>query len=173
MCRLAAHDRLRDAAYHWARVAAQRDPVSHDKYQALRARGHRPPRPALGGRPPLSPARCSATAPASTRTVPGPRPRERHEALSNLTHKPPVGVSRERPRAIPSPHANLGRGHDDTEWRLQNGGESPLLTAGAVRQEGGCPTPCPTGCPIPLPPLGGSLPSVCIPAIWARVSSIR
>ena len=40
-CRLAAHDRLRDAAYHWARVAAQRDPVSHDKYQALRARGHR------------------------------------------------------------------------------------------------------------------------------------
>ena len=41
MCRLAAHDRLRDAAYHWARVAAQRDPVSHDKYQALRARGHR------------------------------------------------------------------------------------------------------------------------------------
>ena len=32
---------LRDAAYHWARVAAQRDPVSHDKYQALRARGHR------------------------------------------------------------------------------------------------------------------------------------
>ena len=40
-CRLAAHNRLRDAAYHWARVAAQRDPVSHDKYQALRARGHR------------------------------------------------------------------------------------------------------------------------------------
>ncbi len=38
--RLAAHDRLRDAAYHWARVAAQRDPVSHDKYRALRARGH-------------------------------------------------------------------------------------------------------------------------------------
>ena len=40
-CRLAAHDRLRDAAYHWARVAAQHDSVSHDKYQALRARGHR------------------------------------------------------------------------------------------------------------------------------------
>ena len=38
--RLAAHNRLRDAAFHWARVAAQRDPVSHDKYQALRARGH-------------------------------------------------------------------------------------------------------------------------------------
>ena len=39
-CRLAAHARLRAAAYHWARVAAQRDSVSHDKYQALRARGH-------------------------------------------------------------------------------------------------------------------------------------
>ena len=39
--RQAAHDRLRDAAFHWARVAAQRDPVSHDKYRSLRARGHR------------------------------------------------------------------------------------------------------------------------------------
>ena len=38
--RLATHERLRDAAYHWARVAAQRDPVSHAKYQALRTRGH-------------------------------------------------------------------------------------------------------------------------------------
>ena len=38
--RLAAHNRLRDAAYHWARVAAHRDPASHDKYQSLRARGH-------------------------------------------------------------------------------------------------------------------------------------
>ena len=37
--RQAAHDRLRDAAYHWAR-AAQRDPVSHDKYRSLRARGY-------------------------------------------------------------------------------------------------------------------------------------
>jgi len=38
--RHAAHDRLRDAVYHWARIAAQRDPVSHDKYRSLRARGH-------------------------------------------------------------------------------------------------------------------------------------
>ena len=38
--RQAAHNRLRDATYHWARVAAQRDPVSHDKYRLLRARGH-------------------------------------------------------------------------------------------------------------------------------------
>ena len=38
--RLAAHGRLRDAAYHWARVAAQHDTVSHDKYRTLRSRGH-------------------------------------------------------------------------------------------------------------------------------------
>lgn len=38
--RRAAHDRLRDAVFHWSRVAVQRDPVSHDKYVALRARGH-------------------------------------------------------------------------------------------------------------------------------------
>ena len=51
--RQAAHDRLRDAAYHWARVAAQRDPVSHDKYRSLRAPRPWPrARPALGGRPP-------------------------------------------------------------------------------------------------------------------------
>ena len=36
---LAAHDRLRDAAYHWARVAAQRDSASRATYQALRRRG--------------------------------------------------------------------------------------------------------------------------------------
>ena len=50
--RLAAHDRLRDAAYHWARVAAQRDPVSHDKYRSLRTRGHGHARALrFGGRP--------------------------------------------------------------------------------------------------------------------------
>ena len=38
--RQSAHDRLRDAVYHWARIAAQRDPVSHEKYRSLRARGH-------------------------------------------------------------------------------------------------------------------------------------
>ena len=38
--RRAAHDRLRDAVFSWSRVAVQRDPVSHGKYQALRARGH-------------------------------------------------------------------------------------------------------------------------------------
>ena len=38
--RRAAHDRLRDAVFYWSRVAVQRDPVSHGKYQGLRARGH-------------------------------------------------------------------------------------------------------------------------------------
>jgi transposase len=32
--------RLREAMYHWARVAAQRDPKSRRAYAALRARGH-------------------------------------------------------------------------------------------------------------------------------------
>ncbi len=38
--RLAAHPHLQEAIYHLARVAAQRDPTSKAKYQALRARGH-------------------------------------------------------------------------------------------------------------------------------------
>jgi transposase len=38
--RRACHPRLRRAVYHWARVAAQRDPVSHARYTALRERGH-------------------------------------------------------------------------------------------------------------------------------------
>ena len=39
--RLAAHNRLRDAVYHWAGVAIQHDAISKTKYAALRARGHR------------------------------------------------------------------------------------------------------------------------------------
>ena len=38
--RRAAHDRLRDAVFYWSRIAVRRDPVSHGKYVALRARGH-------------------------------------------------------------------------------------------------------------------------------------
>lgn len=38
--RLAAHVRLSNAVYHWARVAVQHDPRSRAKYAALRARGH-------------------------------------------------------------------------------------------------------------------------------------
>ena len=40
MRRLAASKRLVDAAYNWGRVAIQHDPVSRDKYDAMRARGH-------------------------------------------------------------------------------------------------------------------------------------
>src|SRR5271166_2426400 len=38
--RHAAHVRLRNAVYHWARVATQHDPKSHSRYVALRRRGH-------------------------------------------------------------------------------------------------------------------------------------
>jgi len=38
--RYAAQTRLRNAVYHWARVAVQHDPTSRVKYAALRARGH-------------------------------------------------------------------------------------------------------------------------------------
>jgi transposase len=40
LMRRAAHVRLRNAVYHWARVAVQRDEISRAKYLALRARGH-------------------------------------------------------------------------------------------------------------------------------------
>ena len=38
--RYAAHVRLRNAVYHWARVATQHDPKSRTRYAALRKRGH-------------------------------------------------------------------------------------------------------------------------------------
>lgn len=38
--RYACNRRLRDAAYHWGRVAIQRDPRTHAYYAKLRARGH-------------------------------------------------------------------------------------------------------------------------------------
>jgi transposase len=38
--RQACNHRLRDAAYHWARVGMQRDPRSRAYYRALRGRGH-------------------------------------------------------------------------------------------------------------------------------------
>ena len=37
--RYAAHARLREAVFHWARVAVQNDPKSKSRYEALRARG--------------------------------------------------------------------------------------------------------------------------------------
>jgi transposase len=38
--RMACHPRLREAVYHWARVASQHDPLCREKYAAFRARGH-------------------------------------------------------------------------------------------------------------------------------------
>ncbi len=38
--RHAAHARLREAVFHWARVAVQNDPKSKSRYEALRVRGH-------------------------------------------------------------------------------------------------------------------------------------
>src|SRR3712207_6645552 len=38
--RYAAHVRLRQAVFHWARVAIVHDPKSRGRYDALRARGH-------------------------------------------------------------------------------------------------------------------------------------
>ncbi|MCY3853065.1 MAG: IS110 family transposase [Gammaproteobacteria bacterium] len=38
--RLAAHNRLQDAVYHWANVALQHDTTSRTKYANLRTRGH-------------------------------------------------------------------------------------------------------------------------------------
>ncbi|MDE2915524.1 MAG: transposase [Paracoccaceae bacterium] len=38
--RLAAHNRLQDAVYHWAKVALQHDTASRTKYASLRAPGH-------------------------------------------------------------------------------------------------------------------------------------
>ncbi len=39
MRRLAANQRLNDAAFHWGRVAIQHDPVSRTKYDAMKAQG--------------------------------------------------------------------------------------------------------------------------------------
>ena len=38
--RYAAHVRLRNTVYHWARVASQRDPTCRARYAGLRQRGH-------------------------------------------------------------------------------------------------------------------------------------
>jgi len=38
--RHACNNRLRNALHHWARVAVQRDPISRQRYAALRQRGH-------------------------------------------------------------------------------------------------------------------------------------
>lgn len=39
LMRRACHNRLRNAVYHWARVAIQHDEISRQRYAALRKRG--------------------------------------------------------------------------------------------------------------------------------------
>ena len=93
------------------------------------------------------------------------RPRGRLRGRANGT-RTAGGVSQEQPGGVSHPPRPLfavvvrlfvlrpadpnrasGEGRD--------GSDPPFLTAGAVRQEGGCPTPCPTGCPIPPRRWGG------------------
>ena len=40
LMRYACHRRLRNAVYHWARVAMQHDPIARQRYLQLRAKGH-------------------------------------------------------------------------------------------------------------------------------------
>ena len=81
--RLASHNRLQDAVYHWAGVAIQHDPVSKAKYAALRARGRPRSRASRRRRPSarrcLRDARkpdglqsCRETSPCSVKHEPHP-----------------------------------------------------------------------------------------------------
>ncbi len=109
--RLAAHNRLRDAAYHWARVAAQHDPVSHAKYQALRGHGHARALRSVADR--LLNVACAML---RNGTCFG-----RHRAGTG--HR--VNGATQRPRATPSLHAQVRRESKRApKRRLQNGGES-------------------------------------------------
>ena len=91
--RLAAHDHLRDAAYHWARVATEHGPASRAKYQALRSRGHGHARlPTFSGRPPAQ----HRLRYALHRRLLQPAPcRDRHRV--NVATHDPVGASARPP----------------------------------------------------------------------------
>ena len=86
-----------------------------------------------------------------TRTEGGGVPR----TAGGVSHPPlpffAVVVRVFRPRPA-DPNRASGEGRD--------GSDPPFLTAGAVRQGGGCPTQCPTGCPIP--PAVGEVAPVCM-----------
>ena len=40
LMRRACQERLRNALYHWSRIAMQKDPICHERYRQLRAKGH-------------------------------------------------------------------------------------------------------------------------------------
>ena len=52
----------------------------------------------------------------------------------------------------------------------RDGSDPPFCAAGAARRMGWCQPRCQAPCQTPSPPSGGSLPSVCIPAIWTPPS---
>ena len=87
-----------------------------------------------------------------TRTAGGVSTKRRGGVSTPSLHFPAVVVRLFVLRPA-DPNRASGEGRD--------GSDPPFLTAGAVRQVGGCPTQCPTGCPIPPPPLGGVAP-VCM-----------
>jgi len=68
--RQACSHRLREAVYHWARVAAQRDPATRARYAALRRRGHTHGRALRGVADRLLAVACAML---KTRTVYAPR----------------------------------------------------------------------------------------------------
>ncbi len=92
--RLAAHNRLRDAVYHWARVAVQRDPTSRAKYAPPSVPAATampvPCDPSPTGSSP-SPVPCSKTRPPSIPNTQGnAMPRSRypgHRAAGTIAAK--------------------------------------------------------------------------------------
>ena len=87
VCHLAVQHELRNALYHWARVAAQRDPLSARPATApsgpmvtpMDARAAHRRRPARN-RPP---APCSGTAPSTTRSAPWTSSPPEHSSNQN------------------------------------------------------------------------------------------
>ena len=128
--RLAAHNRLRDAVYHWARVAVQRDPTSRAKYAPPSVPAATampvPCDPSPTGSSP-SPVPCSKTRPPSIPNTQGnAMPRSRypgHRAAGTIAAKlhlqmvgsppPRVGVEKQWTRAT--------RSHGHYRWRLRRG----------------------------------------------------
>ncbi len=85
--RLAAHNRLRDAVYHWARVAVQRDPTAVPNTPRAR-HGHARARSLTGLS--LSPVPCSKTRPPSIPNTRDAMPRSRypaHQAAGTIAAK--------------------------------------------------------------------------------------
>src|SRR5262249_36629725 len=120
--RYAAHVRLRDTVYHWARVATQRDPKCRTQYTALRKRGHSHGRALRGVADRLLALACvllqrqtlfdpsfgrPTAQPATAMISPG-RPRPLHAAANSFDCRFSSGRSSE-PQAMMSLAARAGR----------------------------------------------------------------